>query len=181
MPLHLARRVFETPVGRLTALASAEGLCALEFDKVDRRTRLEGRRARWFPPHEIDEGNQPALEAIARWLAAFFDGTSADASAVPLQFFGTPFEQSVWRRLLRIPAGETVSYGAIARALACPNGSRAVGLAVGSNPLAIVVPCHRVVGSTGSLTGYGGGLDRKRWLLAHEVRCFGAADPGRLF
>jgi len=101
---------------------------------------------------------------------AYFDGSTADVSALALEMYGAPFERNVWRALLEIPAGETRSYGAIARALGSPNASRAVGLANGSNPLAIVVPCHRVVGSSGSLVGYGGGLERKRWLLDNEKR-----------
>jgi methylated-DNA-[protein]-cysteine S-methyltransferase len=89
---------------------------------------------------------------------------------------GTDFERRVWELLLTIPAGHTRSYGEVADALRLRNGARAVGLANGANPLAVVVPCHRVIGSNGSLTGYGGGLDRKRWLLDHERR-WSSAPP----
>ena len=88
----------------------------------------------------------------------------------PLDMRGAAFEKQVWKELLRIQPGETTSYGAIAKKLGTPGASRAVGLANGANPIAIVVPCHRVIGSTGSLTGYGGGLERKTWLIDHERR-----------
>jgi len=179
--LHLSTRRFETPVGPMTALASEAGLCALEFDSSERQARLAARRTRRFPPHDVAEGNVPALVAVAKWLEDYFAGRGADPATVPLVFYGSDFETAVWRRLLEIPAGTTSTYGAIARALQVPNGSRAVGLANGANPLAIIVACHRVIGSTGALTGYGGGLDRKRWLLDHEARYWGAPPPARLF
>lgn len=179
--LHLAERRFETPVGPMRALASEVGLCALEFDSAERQARLAARRARRFPPHDVTEGDAPALAAVAQWLEDYFAGRRADPWTVPLVFYGSVFERAVWRRLLEIPAGTTSTYGAIARALQVPNGSRAVGLANGANPLALIVACHRVIGSTGALTGYGGGLDRKRWLLDHEARYWGVPAPARLF
>ena len=102
-------------------------------------------------------------------LQAYFAGELRDFE-LPLAARGTPFQQRVWRALCDIPYGETISYGELARRIGQPAASRAVGLANGQNPLSIVVPCHRVIGANGSLTGYGGGLDRKRWLLAHESR-----------
>jgi methylated-DNA-[protein]-cysteine S-methyltransferase len=90
--------------------------------------------------------------------------------ALPTEALGTAFQRACWSSLRQIPAGTTTSYGALAKALGKPAAMRAVGLANGANPIAVVVPCHRVVGSDGSLTGYGGGLERKRWLLAHEAR-----------
>jgi O-6-methylguanine DNA methyltransferase len=166
----LVRRVLDTPVGPMLALASDIALVALEFGKADRHERLDARRARWFPPHTIVDGSNAVLDVTAEWLHAYFAGIAADSSAIPLQMHGTEFGRRVWNLLLMIPAGTTRSYGELAADLGLRNGARAVGLANGSNPLAIVVPCHRVIGSTGTLTGYGGGLDRKQWLLEHERR-----------
>jgi O-6-methylguanine DNA methyltransferase len=154
----------------MLALASDEALTALEFGKTDRHVRLEARLARWFPPHTIVDGNNAPLAATASWLEAYFAGRDADVSTVPFATYGTVFERRVWAALVRIPPGQTRSYGAIAAELGLRNGARAVGLANGSNPIALIVPCHRVIGSTGTLTGYGGGLDRKQWLLDHERR-----------
>jgi O-6-methylguanine DNA methyltransferase len=162
--------MFDTPVGPMLALASDAALVALEFGKADRHDRLDARRARWFPPHTIEDGSNPVLATTEAWLEAYFGGTSADCRGVPLAMHGTEFERSVWELLLRIPPGQTRSYGDIATELRMRNGARAVGLANGANPLALIVPCHRVIGSTGTLTGYGGGLDRKQWLLEHERR-----------
>ena len=100
---------------------------------------------------------------------------------IPLAPRGTPFQQRVWQLLVQIPYGRTTSYGALARELGSPEASRAVGLANGRNPIAIVIPCHRVVGSDGSLTGYGGGLDRKRWLLDLERSATNPVDALPLF
>lgn len=159
-----------TPIGDMYALASDTAVCALEFGGRGRHERLERRRGRWFPPHTIEKGDSSVIALVRRWLDAYFGGRSADSGLLPLEMFGAPFERSVWKALLEIPPGQTRSYGAIARSLGSPEASRAVGLANGSNPLAIVVPCHRVIGSSGSLVGYGGGLERKRWLLDHERR-----------
>jgi len=166
----LYRRLLDTPVGPMLALASESALCALEFGKEDRHHRLDARMARWFPPHTIENGSSAALEATAAWLDAYFAGRAADSRALPLAMHGTEFERRMWNALLEIPAGQTRSYGDIAVGLGLRNGARAVGLANGANPIAIIVPCHRVIGSTGTLTGYGGGLDRKQWLLDHERR-----------
>ncbi len=104
-------------------------------------------------------------------LRAYFDGDIAAIDALPVADVpGTPFQRSVWRALREIPGGETISYAELARRIGKPAAVRAVGLANGANPIGIVVPCHRVIGSDGTLTGYGGGVERKRWLLAHENR-----------
>lgn len=110
-----------------------------------------------------------ALAEPRKQLRAYFAGELRDFE-LPLAAQGTPFQQGVWRELRAIPYGETISYGELARRVGQPAAARAVGLANGRNPIAIVVPCHRVIGANGSLTGYGGGLARKRWLLAHESR-----------
>ena len=110
-----------------------------------------------------------ALKQPRAQLQAYFAGELRDFE-LPLAAEGTPFQQHVWRALCDIPYGETISYGELARRIGQPKASRAVGLANGQNPISIVVPCHRVIGANGSLTGYGGGLERKRWLLAHETK-----------
>jgi methylated-DNA-[protein]-cysteine S-methyltransferase len=114
----------------------------------------------------IEPGRNPSglTEAIGRYFA----GDLAAIDTLPVQTAGTPFQREVWRALRDIPCGTTISYAALAGRIGRPNAVRAVGLANGSNPVGIVVPCHRVIGSDGSLTGYGGGIERKRWLLRHE-------------
>jgi O-6-methylguanine DNA methyltransferase len=169
--MRLSRATIVTPLGEMMALASDEGLCALEFTGPRKRLpRLEARMKRWFPPHEIVDRRAPVITRARAWLVDYFKGADADVSDLPIQMHGAPFEKQVWRALLRIPAGETRSYGAIAKAVGSPDAARAVGAANGANPIAIIVPCHRVIGSSGSLVGYGGGLDRKSWLLDHERR-----------
>jgi O-6-methylguanine DNA methyltransferase len=167
----LARTTIETPLGPMLALASDAGLCALEFTGPKKRlTKLDARRRNHFPPHEIVDDESRILERTRRWLQDYFAGETAEVDGLPLDMHGADFERRVWRALLTIPAGETRSYGALAKALGNPGAARAVGMANGANPIAIVVPCHRVIGSSGSLTGYGGGLERKTWLLDHERR-----------
>ncbi|HXX69222.1 MAG TPA: methylated-DNA--[protein]-cysteine S-methyltransferase [Polyangiaceae bacterium] len=159
----------ETPVGLLALAADEEGrLCALRWTDrpwIPERAALRGLgdRAAAFTPTSNPGGLTAALR---EYLAGHFDAIRD----LPVVLEGTPFQRSVWAALREIPTGETRSYGEIARRIGRASAVRAVGLANGANPVAIVVPCHRVIGSDGSLTGYGGGLERKRWLLALE-RC----------
>ena len=136
----------------------------------ERLTRLNARLVRWFPPHQVVDRDTATIARTRDWLAAYFAGTAAEVGNLPLDMRGAPFEKRVWTALRTIPPGQTTSYGAIAQALGRTGASRAVGAANGANPIAIIVPCHRVIGSSGSLTGYGGGLDRKTWLIEHERR-----------
>jgi methylated-DNA-[protein]-cysteine S-methyltransferase len=153
----------ESPVGKLLLVADDGGLLELAF--ADGRTPPVVKAA-W------SEGGA-ALREPLRQLRAFFGGELRDFD-LPLKPRGTAFQQRVWELLREIPFGETISYGELARRVGNPAASRAVGLANGSNPIAIVVPCHRVIGSNGKLTGYGGGLENKRWLLDFErVQLFG--------
>ena len=175
--MQLFRAIIATPLGEMLALSSAEGLCALEFTAVkgrargqERLSRLAARLERWFPPHEIVDRETAIIAQTRRWLTAYFDGTAADTRGIPLDMRGAPFETLVWVELQTILPGQTTSYGAIAKALGTAGASRAVGAANGANPVALIVPCHRVIGSSGSLTGYGGGLERKTWLIDHERR-----------
>jgi O-6-methylguanine DNA methyltransferase len=169
--MQLFRTTIPTPLGEMLALASPEGLCALEFTGPDKRlTRLDARLRRWFPPHEMADDETDVLARTRSWLDAYFAGATAAVGDLPIDMHGAGFERRVWRALLEIPPGHTTSYGAIAKTLGSAGASRAVGAANGANPIAIIVPCHRVIGSSGSLVGYGGGLDRKTWLLDHERR-----------
>jgi methylated-DNA-[protein]-cysteine S-methyltransferase len=182
----LVGTTIDSPIGPLRAIASATGLCALPFlggdmtgSAVERsRHSFEARLRRWFSSDEIvDDPSDTTLVYTRQWLDAFFDGAPAQAALPPLDLRGAAFELKVWLALLAIPRGATTSYGAIARELGTPNAARAVGLANGANPVPIIVPCHRVIGASGTLTGYGGGLDRKAWLLAHEGKFWGRT-PG---
>lgn len=152
----------ESPVGRLRLVRSSAGLAAVLFHTEN---------AARVPKHwgGIRDANDPLLVQAGAQLHAYFQGTLR-AFDVPLAPRGTAFQLACWQGLRRIPYGVTVTYGQQARAMGAPNASRAVGAANGRNPLGIVVPCHRVVGSNGALTGFGGGLQTKRWLLDHEAR-----------
>jgi methylated-DNA-[protein]-cysteine S-methyltransferase len=162
-PHHLAH-AFEaqsrlvTPLGPLTLAATAQGLAGAWFDG---QAHHPGALA--VPV----DGQQRWLREAAEQLSAYFAGKLREFS-LPLHAAGTPWQQAVWRELRAIPAGGSTDYGAIARALGKPQAARAVGAAVGRNPLSVIVPCHRVLGRDGALTGYAGGLDRKRWLLRLE-------------
>jgi methylated-DNA-[protein]-cysteine S-methyltransferase len=145
-----------SPIGSLLLVSDGEALTALE---------MEPHRAEAAAGARPDAG---ALRTVVEQLAAYFAGDRTDFD-LPLRPYGTEFQRRVWQGLLTIPYGQTTSYGELAAELGNPTASRAVGLANGRNPIAVIIPCHRVIGRDGSLTGYGGGLDRKRWLLGHEV------------
>jgi methylated-DNA-[protein]-cysteine S-methyltransferase len=148
----------ESQIGRLLLTSDGTALTGLYMEPSRKAQSTDG----W-----IEDVAVPPLSAAVRQLTEYFAGTRREFD-LPLRLRGTAFQQRVWRELTEIPYGETCSYGELARRIDKPNASRAVGLANGSNPISILVPCHRVIGADGSLTGYGGGLDRKRWLLAHE-------------
>lgn len=155
----------KTPIGVALLVTDADGrLCALDWeDFEDRLIRLMRQQH-----GETALGAGKAPRDITSALAAYFDGDMTSLRGIKCRLAGTPFQRSVWTALRRIPAGSTTSYGVLAERIERPTAVRAVGHANGSNPISVVVPCHRVVGADGSLTGYGGGLDRKRWLLKHE-------------
>ncbi len=146
-----------SPIGELTLTSDGDALTGLYMQRHKHRAEDSrgGRR---------DDG---ALKKVRTQLSAYFAGELREF-ALPLAAQGTDFQQKVWRALCDIPYGKTISYGELARRIGQPSAVRAVGLANGKNPISIIVPCHRVIGADGSLTGYGGGLERKRWLLAHE-------------
>ncbi len=151
-----------SPVGRLVLVKSAAGLVRLQFDDGE-------------APDPAWRRDPVAFREESAQLEAYFAGDRAcfDLALAPR---GTPFQLRVWRALARIPFGCTATYAEIARAIGSPKASRAVGAANRVNPFAIVVPCHRVIGASGDLTGYAGGLDRKRWLLEHERGARGAGE-----
>ena len=160
MPTTFTR--FPSPVGELILTASETALKAVFFPVRRNRSAPE---AGWVE----DDGRGPAgalLAAVRRELTEYFDGTRTTFD-LPLDGTGSTFERRVWDLLRTIPYGATTSYGALARRLGDPRATRAVGAANGKNPIPIIVPCHRVLGARGELTGFGGGLDRKRWLLEH--------------
>ena len=148
-----------SPIGDLLVAGDGASISVVEMEVQ-----------RWTPSDTSGWRRDDALFASARrQLDAYFAGELLDFD-LPLAPCGTAFQQRVWSALREIPYGEVVSYGAIAKRVGAPAAVRAVGAANGRNPVAIVIPCHRVVGADGSLTGYGGGLERKRWLLQHESR-----------
>src|SRR5215468_862280 len=158
--------VIDSPIGPLTLIAEGGRLAGVHMEIT-----------RYEPDAEdlggaVERASEPVLAAAADQLDAYFSGelTSFD---LPLALHGTGFQRSVWAGLQAIPYGETISYRELATRIGKPSASRAVGLANGRNPVSIVVPCHRVIGADGSLTGYGGGMERKRFLLALEQRVSG--------
>ena len=157
--------IMDSPVGPILLAGSAAGLSHID---------LQAGTSSMEPAADWTEDEIPFSEAIGQ-LQAYFAGALREFE-LPLAAEGTPFQKEVWSALLDIPYGETISYGELAERLGKPGAARAVGLANGRNPLPIVVPCHRVIGSDGSLTGYGGGIDIKRALLDHETRNSASAE-----
>ena len=155
----------ETPLGKAQLVCDGDGRLRaflwVEGDRVLSR----------FGESEMIERDDPF--GLSHAITAYFSGNIHAIDTLPVAFAGTPFQNAVWQALRTIPAGETLSYGGLAARIGAPKAVRAVGLANGANPVGVIVPCHRVIGADGSLTGYGGGLERKKWLLAHEARYAG--------
>ncbi|HEX4158246.1 MAG TPA: methylated-DNA--[protein]-cysteine S-methyltransferase [Rhizomicrobium sp.] len=161
----------KSPIGDVVIVAGREGaMRILYFDDSDDRWRHEFERR--HAGGKLVAKRDPSGHSTN--LRAYFGGDMEALDRIPVDFDGTPFQNKVWKALCKIPVGRTTSYGALAKKIGEPQAVRAVGLANGSNPISLVVPCHRVIGSDGSLTGYGGGLPRKKWLLEHEARHCGA-------
>lgn len=163
----------DTPTGPMLIVTDEEQrLRALEWEDQGQRLQKALRRDRDDSALRLRQwASRPSRPCRA--LAAYFDGDLGAVAGLATATRGTEFQRVVWQALRGIPPGHTVSYGALAAQIGRPTASRAVGLANGANPVAIVVPCHRVIGADAALVGYGGGLDRKRWLLAHEQRSTG--------
>ena len=165
LPLLIDR--VDTPIGEMLIVADREGnLRAVDW--ADHETRMR----RFLRLHYGENGFrlEPARNPndLAYAISRYFEGELTAIDILPVQTSGTPFQREVWRALRKIPCGTTVSYAKLAEQIGRPAAVRAVGLANGSNPVGVVVPCHRVIGANGSLTGYGGGIARKSWLLEHE-------------
>ncbi len=165
---HLTVERLPTPVGELLVVSDPDGrLRLVDWAEGEARVALLLARQRELAGVPlVAPAERPSRPAAA--LAAYLAGDVAAVRDLPVEPGGTPFQRLVWSALRSIPSGRTLSYGELARRIGQPAAVRAVGLANGANPVSIVVPCHRVIGADGSLTGYGGGLERKRWLLAHE-------------
>jgi len=164
-PERLILTRLQTPIGQALLVTDDDGFLRA-FDWSDHEARLRRLMSRTYGAVPLGPGTAPA--GVIEAVRAYFAGRIDALAQIPWRTAGTPFQQTVWRALADIPAGRTMSYGELAAAIGRPTAVRAVGLANGSNPVGVVVPCHRVIGADGSLTGYGGGLDRKRWLLNHE-------------
>lgn len=157
----------ETPIGRLTIACNYEGICKIEFGSLENKApMIQSWAKKQMMPCELKK-NQEMTRAALIQLQEYFQG-KRQTFDVPLSLHGTPFQVKVWKALQAIPFGETRSYRDIARAVGQPKAVRAIGAANNKNPIPIIIPCHRVIGSNGSLVGYGGGLDKKEWLLEFE-------------
>lgn len=156
-----------TPIGELVIVADKAGKLRA-IDWTDHEPRMLVLLDRYFGKgaYTLEPTRDPG--GLTSALASYFRGDLDAIDRLPVEMTGTPFQNSVWRALRKIRHGETISYAELARRIGRPKAVRAAGLANGRNPISIVVPCHRVIGSDGTLTGYGGGLPRKEWLLAHE-------------
>jgi methylated-DNA-[protein]-cysteine S-methyltransferase len=150
---------FESPLGPIIAIADEDGLRHVDF--------VGAKYERAVAPDWLEDPVAPALAACRKQLGEYFAGTRSQFD-LPLAPRGSDFQQRVWREIARVPYGETISYGELAKRAGAPGQARAAGAATGRNPVGVVIPCHRIVGSDGSLTGYAGGLERKRGLLELE-------------
>jgi methylated-DNA-[protein]-cysteine S-methyltransferase len=164
-PEGLAFDRLPTPIGEALVMWDAQGALRV-FDWSEYEPRMRRQLVRQYGP--VSPKRDRAPKGLSTALEAYFDGEIGRIDAITCATAGTPFQQMVWAALRTIPAGTTWSYSGLADRIGRPTAVRAVGLANGANPIGLVVPCHRVIGADGSLTGYGGGLERKRWLLAHE-------------
>ena len=168
-PEGLAFDRIPTPAGEALVMWDAAGFLRV-FDWTGYEPRMQRLLARHYGA--VTPKTERAPEHLRKPLAAYFEGDLASIDTIDCATGGTPFQRAVWKALRDIPAGRTESYGQLAARIGKPAAVRAVGLANGANPIGLVVPCHRVIGANGSLTGYGGGIERKRWLLNHEGAAF---------
>jgi methylated-DNA-[protein]-cysteine S-methyltransferase len=167
LPLQVDR--LDTPIGEMLVVADVEGYLRATF-WTEKDRALEPFLARHYAPARVEFTYVPGPLAATIAIARYFDGDPRAIEDLPVKTAGTDFQRMVWRALRQIPFGTTISYSELGRRIGRPDAVRAVGLANGANPVGVVVPCHRVIGANGSLTGYGGGMERKRWLLDHETQ-----------
>ena len=164
---HLHQKIISTPLGEMRLAASGAGLAGAWFTQGQKHNPTDAQMAAWTAPAKGD-ASQAILDAASQQLTLYFAG-KLTVFDLPFDLSsGTAFQQSVWREIIKIESGTTQTYGAICKAINKPQASRAVGAATGRNPIGIIIPCHRVLGSTGAMTGYAGGLDRKVALLKLE-------------
>jgi methylated-DNA-[protein]-cysteine S-methyltransferase len=156
-----------TPIGELIVVADRQGRLRT-IDWTDHEVRMKRLLDRQYGKGRYTLTPRRDPGGLTTAMRRYFKGDNSAIADLPVETAGTPFQKSVWRALRKIKCGKTISYAELARRVGRPKAVRAVGLANGQNPISIVVPCHRVIGSNGSLTGYGGGLERKKWLLQHE-------------
>jgi methylated-DNA-[protein]-cysteine S-methyltransferase len=159
----------DTPIGEMLIVTDGDGnLRAADWTDHETRMRRLLRLHYGDNAFRLEANSNP--NGLIDGIRRYFEGVISAIDCLPVQTAGTPFQSTVWLALRQIPCGTTISYAQLAERIGRPLAVRAVGLANGSNPVGVVVPCHRVIGSNGSLTGYGGGIERKRWLLEHERR-----------
>jgi len=163
-----------TPIGETLIVTDDAGILRA-FDWADREPSMARLLRLHYGSAVLEPGAAPSH--VRRLLRRYFEGDLEGLAAIEWRTGGTPFQRAVWTALTAIAPGETLSYGALAAKLGWPSAVRAVGMANGANPISVVVPCHRVIGADGSLTGYGGGIERKRWLLNHEGAAFRDRPP----
>lgn len=175
----IAYTLFDTPVGKMRAAATDEGICLFDF-QYRRSIDSIMHRVESVAGDKFEEADHPHFKILRRQVDEYFAGTRKEFD-IPLHLLGTDFQKRVWNGLLNIPYGQTRSYKEQSIFLGDEKAIRAVAGANGENGIAIIIPCHRVIGSDGSLTGYGGGLQRKKWLLDHERKHSGMAAQGELF
>jgi methylated-DNA-[protein]-cysteine S-methyltransferase len=166
-PLQLFIDRMKTPLGSLLLVADAAGKLRA-VDWTDHEEYIVQLLQRQYGKDGFTLVEKENPNGLRKKMERYFAGDIAAIDEIEVETVGTPFQLTVWKELRNIPGGSSISYGSLAQRIGRPKAVRAVGLANGSNPISIVVPCHRVIGSNGSLTGYGGGLERKRWLLDHE-------------
>jgi methylated-DNA-[protein]-cysteine S-methyltransferase len=166
-PLQLLLDIIPTPIGSMTIVADLVGNLRVALFTEDEAVLTRQLRLHYGKTgFSLTQARNP--HGLSDLIARYFAGELATIDTVPIATGGTPFQRKVWQELRNIPCGTTTSYGGRSRTIGHPTAVRAVGAANADNPVAIIVPCHRVIGSNGSLTGYGGGIERKRWLLNHE-------------
>ncbi len=167
--LHLLVDRMQTPIGEMIIVADHDGnLRSVDWTDHETRMRQLLRLRYGQDGFRLEPARNPS--GLTDAIGSYFAGELTVIDALPVQTAGTPFQREVWRALREIACGSTLSYAQLAQRIGRSSAVRAVGLANGANPIGVVVPCHRVIGANGSLTGYGGGIERKRWLLEHERR-----------
>jgi methylated-DNA-[protein]-cysteine S-methyltransferase len=178
----------DTPVGPVVVAWKGEAIVAIQMKETKNRMGWSKRDKATSPEkrlladlksrfHDADVERSEEPRGPAKKLARYFAGSVHAIDDLPVDPGGTPFQAKIWKRLCEIPTGETMTYGELAASVGHPDGARAAGGAVGSNPIPIVIPCHRIIAANGTLNGFGGGLQRKRWLLRHEGAAFRDDSP----